>query len=657
VIPRGLTPLSITLTMLLLALAPHLESLPVWMVALILTCGLWRLFAARRGWALPGRLIRLSAMLVTTVGVLRAFHTLNGLDAGTALLAGMAGLKTLETRSTRDQVILVHIGYVLCIAALLREQSLPLFVYTVFLAWLLTALLFELQRPAQVEDCSGATRLASALRLSGALWLLATPLAVLVFLFVPRLNGQLWTLPAQNASFVSGLTDELSPGDLARLTLSDEPALRVWFEGASPPPEALYFRVLTLDQFDGSRWRRSDTPADDTPLSSVIPDSLTRYRIALEATQRDWLPTLETVMEWPKDSAIRNGRLELTAIEVGSHRPSPIRERRVYSLASSLSAHVPRPEASEADIALPENSAPLTRSLATQLRTEAPSDRTFVAHALDYLHRERFRYSLEAPAAPGDTTDGFLFATRTGFCEHYASAFAVLMRAAGIPARVVVGYHGGDLNPYGGYLLVRQADAHAWVEVALDGVWQRIDPTSAIAPERVDGLTRDGTPGGAIATLSPLFVRWLHDGRILWDTVRTEWFTRVVSFDTGRQQRLLELFGWGGDPLRGLMLALTSGVTVLTFLLLVWLALEWRPRTRDPVDAAWQRVCRQLAARGVPRDPAEGPRDYLRRAGRALPALAPKLESLCAAYISARYEYDPEHQAAARFRALARRLI
>ena len=650
------TRLLLTFTVVALALIPHLAYLPRWAVLLIVVAGLWRLLAERRSWRLPGLIIRGSATLLVTVGVLNAFHTLNGLDAGTALLASMVGLKALETRDGRDLIILIYVGYFLNAAALLRDQSVTLFAYTVLTGWLLTATLSDLQRrPVTLGHAAPALFFGAALKRTAWMWLLAVPLALVLFLFVPRLQGQLWALPSDDTHTISGLSDDLALGDLAGLTLSNESAMRVWFEGSLPPPNARYFRVLTLDEFDGRRWSRAPRSMDQPTLQVLSPDSPLQYRVSLEPTQHAWLPALDTVTNWNHASASRNNQLELTQITSATQRALPVRQRLVYALTSTPHSIIPITDADADSAHLPANAAPRSRALAAELRANTHSDRDYINRVLNYFNKERFSYTLESPRVIGDPTDDFLFNTRAGFCEHYASAFAVLMRAAGLPARLVVGYHGGDYNRYGGYLLVRQANAHAWVEVGVEGRWIRVDPTAAVAPERVVQGAGDPTTRGPIAALPPSIAQWLYNVRFIWDAARTVWFDNVVTFSASNQQQLLNMLGLGADLWRGLVLSLTIGLTAITVVLGTWLTVDFRSHRDDAVTRAWKRICKRLNTRGVVRHRAEGPSDYLRRAAQMLPDDAHALNQLHDAYTRLRYLSHSDDTAKNDFLALAKK--
>jgi len=649
----GVERLTVTCGAVALALAPHVVELPVWISAAFAGTVLWRLLAEQRGWAMPPRSVRTGAALGATLAVFAGYRTLNGLDAGTALLSVMACLKLLETRAPRDHAVLVFVGYLLCLATLLREQSFSRLVYVLAAAWLLTAALARVHRPVEANTAVRPFRLAARLLALGL------PLAVVLFLFVPRIEGRFWALPSSAPRHLSGIDEEMSPGDVAQLGLSDEPAFRAWFAGPPPPAERRYWRVLALEDFDGRKWRRYATVADFAAPEIVAGGTLYDYRIVLEPTSREWLAGLDTVVQWPADSVLRGRATTLVRFDPRLGERVPVTTAFSYSLRSATEAAVmpgalPR-DLERRDLRLPEGRAPRARALALALRADSRDERDYIGRVLERFRTEAFEYTLEPPPLGAEPVDEFLFGTRQGFCEHYASAFAVLMRAAGIPARVVAGYQGGEFNAYGGYLLVRQSSAHAWNEVWLAGAgWVRVDPTAAVAPDRV----RSGSLPRALAGTAGerLFgdLAWLARARVLWDAARTAWTEAVIHFDPARQQRLLERVGLGERSWQGLAIALATGFALAALGLAAWLAWELRPRARDPLAARWGAVCARLAAAGVPRAPAEGPLDYARRVAAAMPALGTAVTALGDAYVTARYLPAATAADAARFHALAR---
>lgn len=632
----GLRRLFATCGALTVALLPHLGHLPMWIVASFALTVAWRLVAEHRGFALPSQGLRVIAALAAVLAVLLGYRTLNGLDAGTALLTLMAGLKLSETRAPRDHAVLIFVGYLLCLATLLYQESLPRLGFVLLAVWLLTAALARSHRPVGAN--SPLRPLLLATRLLG----FGLPLAAILFLFVPRLEGRFWALPTHAAEASTGIGDEMTPGDVASLALSDEPAFRAWFHDARPAPEQRYWRVQVLEQFDGRTWRRLATGADAAPPPTENDERLLGYKVALEPTNRPWLVGLETVVDWPRTLAVRSRSGQLSYHAVARRDAGNVVSRFEYELRSAPAARVMAgalpDDLQRRDLQLPPGRAPRSQKLALELRAAAGTDRAYIAAVLARFHEQGYEYTLEPPLLGAEATDEFLFDTRQGFCEHFAAAFAVLMRAAGIPARVVLGYQGGDWNGYGDYLLVRQSSAHAWDEVWLQGSgWVRVDPTAAVAPERVrqggSGLLR---AGGGLQRVLPDWP-WLGRARQLWDATRTAWYEGMVNFDPLAQQRLLERLGLGAFGTQGLAIALTIGFVLVALGLSAWLAWEFRPRPLDPLTRAWRTACASLAAAGLPRAGAEGPLDYARRVAGAAPALAPAVTEFVDAYVRARY--------------------
>ncbi|HXQ31788.1 MAG TPA: DUF3488 and transglutaminase-like domain-containing protein [Steroidobacteraceae bacterium] len=650
----GFARLLATCGALALALLPHVTHLPAWVSATVIGAIVWRLAAEQRGWALPPRSLPATAAVMAALAVYAGYRTLNGLDAGTALLAVMAGLKLTETRAPRDHAVLVFIGYFLCLAALLYEQSFVRLAYALLVAWLLTAALARVHRPVEANTPVRPFRLAA--RMLG----FGVPLAIVLFLFVPRIEGRFWAVPAPPSRHSTGIDDQMSPGDIAGLSQSDEPAFRVWFQGAMPAPELRYWRMLVLEDFDGRRWRRATSFADASQPDVVPAGAPYTYRIALEPTEREWLPGLDTVVDWPEAIAARGRGTQLVYVDRRILERRPVTNRLTYSLRSYPAAAVmpsslPR-DLTVRDLALPPGHAPRARAFAAGLRAAAGSDRAFIARVLGTFRQQPFSYTLEPAPLGADPVDDFLFRTREGFCEHYASAFAVLMRAGGVPARVVIGYQGGELNYYGDYLLVRQSSAHAWNEVWLTGSgWTRVDPTAAVAPERVrrGELTRElageEVPGRLYADFA-----WLRNIRSAWDAARTVWDDNIVSFDPRRQAGLLAALGLDAQGWQGLAIALAAGVMLASVALAAWLAWELRPRRRDALEAAWTTVCARLARAGLPREAAEGPVDFGRRVARWDPLLAAPVSRLVDAYVVARYLPGATAAERTRFLELAR---
>jgi transglutaminase-like putative cysteine protease len=602
----------------------HVDRVPAWVSVAALILLVWRLAATRARVYLPGGVARVLLAVLVAVAVLVRFHTLNGLAAGTALLILMASLKLFETWRRRDRMVLVGAGLFLLLAACLDRQSLlraPLYLAE---AWLCCTAL------AVVATDGFPGR--AALALAGRTLLYALPLAVLLFLFFPRFAGSFWSLP-RGEEAVTGLADSMSPGSIGKLTTSYDIAFRARFEGALPPPQQRYWRGPVLHDFDGATWKRG-AGARAAPWDFSGPAY--RYHVALEPSHHRWWFALDTPARSPDPGVLLTPDYELLATR-------PVVDQTDYEALSYPSARAAGPLSGWEQLentTLPRERNPRSRALALELRARAGTDAAFVAAALEFLRSGGFVYSLEPEKLGPEQVDDFLFRTRTGFCGHYASAFTVLMRAGGVPARVVTGYLGGEWNPVGGYLVVRQSDAHAWVEVWLaGGGWRRVDPTAVVAPERLTRGLLDLLPE-ALSMQTRLLhgAPWLLGLLQHWDAANAWWNERVVKFDFGMQINLLERLGFPSADARSLGWAFVAA-------LLGWLGLiAWQvqggtgrgPRA-DPLARAYATLCRKLARSGLARVPHQGPLDYGTALAAARPALAAEVQPLLARYAQLRY--------------------
>lgn len=629
---------------LAVALVPHIAQLPPWTVLLTATAALWRLTIELRAWRLPPRWLRTVIAIAAMASVAIAFRTINGLDAGSALLALMAGMKLLETRGARDCTVLIFIGFVLLFAALLYNQSLVRLPYILLATWLLSGALLR------IHHASSPLKWRPALRTAGTMLIQALPLAALLFVFFPRMQGQFWSLPARSAT--TGLDDEMTPGDISELTISGAPVFRVTFDGPLPPPNERYWRGPVLHEFDGRRWRREPTRAALGERVSVEGPAY-RYRITLEPTHRNWLFALDVPTAWPEQALrlydmqliTRRPITSLSSFELQSHT----RFRSETTLSRSLRLM---------DTALPGAANPRSRALAQEMRAAAGSDAEFIQAILEKFRREEFYYTLSPPPLGDDSVDEFMFDTKRGFCEHFASAFTALVRAAGIPARVVTGYQGGEYNALGEYLLVRQSDAHAWSEVWLeDRGWVRVDPTAYVAPARVERNLDAAIPENE--AVPGRFIRQnllLARARQAWDAVNNFWNNQVVQYNELKQRSLMEWIGVKDADWRDLGIAFGLALALFFAALTAYLGWQYRPRVRDPVVVAYEQLCRKLARVGLARAPHEGPRDYLDRAAVARPELADALREARSLYVSLRYGEQPLPAELSRFKYLVNRL-
>ncbi len=635
--------LSWVATCFALAVAPHLTSIRPWLTLLAASTVLWRFAIELRQWPMPNKWLRGGIAFAAMLGVLVTYRTLNGIEAGTAFLVVMGSMKLLETRTRRDLTIVLFVSYFLLFAGFLYDQQVLLLPYMLVVAWLLTATLMRIHQgsPMQPREALGA---------SAKMLLQALPLAALLFLLFPRLPGQFWAVPArQQAS--TGIDDEVSPGDVSELSVSGRIAFRVKFASDRLPPRAeRYWRGPVLHDFDGRTWRRPRYPFVARP---IVPtgDGYT-YRLMLEPHNRPWLFALDAPTHWPEGTR-RTFDYQLVANR-------PVANLTTYELQSATTYRVdgPLPRLLRAaDLHLPPNRNPRSIRLAQQLRAQARDDAEFVAAVLRMFREQEYFYTLEPPRLEQHSVDDFLFTTRRGFCEHFASAFTMLARAAGIPARVVVGYHGGELNPLTGYLTIRQSDAHAWSEVWLEERgWVRVDPTAAVAPQRIEGgldaAIRDDADLGRALLRNSFFL----NVRNVWDAANTFWNDNVIHFSLAHQRSLLERLGFEDPDWRQLGFGLVAAFVAFFGALSLYLVMRYRPPRRDPLVQAYERLCARFAKQQLARAAHEGPSDYLTRLARARPELAAQLHELRDLYVSLRYGPAPLASELSRFKFLVNQL-
>ena len=610
-----------------LALLAHITTLPLWVPGIVVACGLIRLRLARGGrGAPPGALLVTMTVLVVPLLLVR-FHTFNGLVAGTALLSVAAGLKLLETKTRRDIYIITLIIYFVSMAALLEGDSFWLLAYLIGVCWLTTATLLRL------TSSGPAPGWRRSLRYGGRVLVQALPLALVFWLLFPRFAGPLWRIPNDSQIAASGLSDTMSPGDITQLALSDEVAFRVRFEAATPPNRERYWRGPVLDVFDGHTWSRSPTIQGAAALKPL--GSSYKYTVMMEPHRHRWIFMLDWPSSWNLPRAELDSDYTLTQIDPLSRPVDVVGTSYTQVQATEDLSSRTRSR----DLRLPRNRNPRTIQLAQELRSAHADDMEFVQAVLAMFRQQPFYYTLNPPKLSDDSVDEFLFDTKRGFCGHYASAFAALARAAGIPARVVTGYQGGTLNPYGDYWILRQSDAHAWNEVWIEGRgWVRIDPTAAIAPQRVErGLADVAGTEESLASAWQLRTRWFSGMQLRFDMVKEVWREGILDFDQDSQRKLLEFLKIPEPDGQKLVMVLAIAMS----LVLAWLTWQVRRElersSTDETARAYARLCAKLAAAGIARLPHEGAEAYALRVARLRPDLAGTVMNLCRQYSFLRY--------------------
>jgi transglutaminase-like putative cysteine protease len=611
---------------------PLTAVIPLWASLLAAAELLWRGWLAWAGRPLPRRRWLAALLMVALTAIVLTYHTLIGREPGVALIALLLSLKTLELRARRDAFVVFFLGFFVLLTNFLYSQSMALAAAMLAGLWGLLTALVNAHRPVGQPRLRESARTAFLLTLAGA------PVMALLFVFFPRL-GPLWAVPNSDPTGRSGLSATMDLGAISKLALDDGIALRVRFQGQPPPQNQLYFRGPVLSYFDGRAWTGGGEDFAGRglgwPRDLQVSGDPVRYEVTLEPNHNHWLLALDATPEplsIDGSNEPRPQRAHQTRdLQWLSYRP--ITDLLRYHAASYAQYRYgpsgpngPPPRYLALYLRLPPGANPRTAALGAQLRAQAGGKaQNIVDLALARLRTGGYAYTLEpGPTAP-DSADQFWFDTKAGFCEHIASAFALLMRAAGVPARIVTGYQGGELNDLDGYWVVRNADAHAWTEVWLDDRgWARVDPTGAISPWRIGDLAQspyrrltppEGLVARAVDALNPTLLARL---RTFWDAVNNGWNQWVLNYTQARQLDLLRALGFATPDMTDLVKILIAALILAALLGAAWT--KWERGHRDP----WLRLLARAQARlsglaraGVAMPPAESepvtPRALLRR--------------------------------------------
>jgi transglutaminase-like putative cysteine protease len=594
-----------------LVMIPHAWHLPAWVTLAAGALLLWRGWITFRGHRMPARWLLLPVALLLMMGVYQSYRTFIGREAGVCMLVLLLALKLLEMRARRDLFVVVFLSFFVLLTNFFYSQTIA----TALLAAAGVIAILSAQMSFQFTGVHPPLR--ERLGMSLRLFLLAAPLTLVLFVFFPRIQGPFWGMPGDAAGARTGLSDSMEPGKIAELMLTPDIAFRVHFQDAAPPPAALYWRGPVLGNYDGRRWVPLNAATVPPSARVAVRGKPVRYQVTQEPSNRQSLFALDVPVTSPQ-LAQHSVRIQPDMQILASQA---VTERVRYDVASSLDYRLQADESPAALrdwMQLPPGFNPKTQAFATQLRSRSGSDLDMVNAVLQMFREQNFSYTLRPPRVGRHGVDDFLFSTRAGFCEHYAGAFVVLMRLLDIPARVVTGYQGGELNQVDGYLTVRQSDAHAWAEVWLAGRgWVRVDPTSAVAPERVERNLATARPQGEFGNL--LFFEgvggpWsaalqkLRDNR---DAINNAWNQWVLDYTPARQRGLLQSLGID-DPDWGTLaaLALTLGAAVMA---LIAIPLVRNQEKTDPVERLYRRLCDELSRAGLPRAVHEGPLAYRSR--------------------------------------------
>jgi len=618
--------------------APHAGRLPVWVLAVYVLAVIWRLQVHRGRWSFPGRAVKVALIVSSCAGIYASYGSFIGLEPTVALLLTAFAFKFIELSRRKDAYVLLFLGYFICITEFLFSQDLLITLYSLLNVTLITTALVALHQPGEHQFNRGTIRLASVMLLQ------ALPLMVVLFFLFPRF-GPLWTVPVKSHAGKTGMSDFMKPGDVASLSQSDEVAFRVKFDGKIPAKSELYWRGLVFSRLEQGTWsvlgyydvpikerRANEVPTQGEPLS---------YSIIMEPTQQNWLYGLHY--------AHSNTPGVMHTSDYRLFSPGPVQVEYMYR-ANTWNGPVVEAELSDwrrkIETKLPPAGNPKTRQLSKELRASATSDEAYIDLVLDKFNREPYVYTLRPGTLSGrDTIDRFMYQTRRGFCEHYASAFVFMMRAAGVPARVVAGYQGGETNPVNKTVIVHQFDAHAWAEVWIENKgWIRTDPTAAVSPLRVElGLEEAMVAEGSFLAANPLSpmryrsIPLLNLIRLRYDALTYRWQSWVVGFNSHRQLDLLRSF-FGEISARSFATAFIGSWALVLIPVAISLFRRRDTFPVSPADRHYRMFCDRVALLGLKRQPGEAPGQFALRAVAALPESSDQLWQITNLYNELAYE-------------------
>jgi len=622
---------------LTLGALPHFSYQPIWVAVLFMTMIGWRCMNILRGWRLPNQYNKKLKWLLhfitvaTMLLLVNSYGNLIGRDAGAALLTVMLSLKVTEINSHRDYYLSCFLGYFLVATNFFYSQSIATALLMFIVVTIMTASLISL------NDSQQSLTKKATFRLAVKMLLQSIPLMIVLFVLFPRISGPLWGLPNDAHAAKTGMSDSMSIGSISNLIQSDEVAFRVKFDGELPEQSQLYWRGPVLWHTDGKKWTEL-APSEHSLSTPVISRARRNYSYTstIEPHDKNWLFALDFPNQLPaglKANLTHDGQLR---------SDSKISQRQQVQLSANTLFNFNaenEPLLSHA-LALPGNMHPQTLALAKTWRKQTQDPVKLAQIALRYFNQQNFYYSLSPPPLSEDGIDSFLFETRSGFCEHYSASFTILMRAAGVPTRVVTGYLGGEINPVDDFLVIRQRDAHAWTEIWVRGQgWLRIDPTSAVSQERIEQGMNTIMPATMRAPilisgslkLSELWHTLSHN----WDALDNQWNQWILAYGPKLQKEVLAKLGMTTPNWQTMASWLFIAISVV--LLALSILLFYQRRQIDPVVQLYARFCNKAEKLGINREVSEGPYDFAQRCKQQLPNYADEIEQITSLYVSLRY--------------------
>ena len=609
---------------------PHIPRLPIWFPILLLMAVTIRwLTVRRRVRPLPGFVVAFMTVFLTLVIVYVHGIGLNR-ELSVTILAVMTVLKVLETWRKRDAWMVVTLCYFVILTRFFYSQDILLILYLLVSVLVITHTLFVLQ-----HNDDGKYFLKSEIKQTSSLMLAGIPLAALFFLFFPRLGSPIWGSPDFFGSGKTGISEEMSPGSISQLFSDDSTAFRVVFDSEIPEMSQLYWRGPVLWDFDGMTWSRNKKVSSiQRDLKKTGDYPIVHYEVELEPTGQKYLFALDYVVDFPSKADLKADSQLMTELDIN--------QLRHYKASSVIQPFNPYESLSRADferlLGLPTGYNSKTQQLVQTWKSSTKSPLELIQKILQWFAEDEFYYSYTPPLLQGDTVDQFLFETKSGFCEHYASAFTYMMRAAGVPARIVTGYQGGTVNEE--YLQVKQSDAHAWSEVWIHGKgWMRVDPTAAVSPLRVER--------GSQALISENSRSW-HDTEWYrklgekYDRVRHKWNKWIREYNALKQKALFQIIGFEKQDAKAIVIVLGIIMLATTVLVMLFLYLTRPKQKLSQYDKVLNQFIKLFAKDGLTKLNYQGVIEYSESIKKQYPQLKDEIDNFIGLYIKLRFSKSPK---------------
>ena len=622
-------------------LFPHLLRFPMLLLPLWVICTFWRIMIYQGRWSYPSKWVKTNLVIFSVIAIVVVEKRWLNVEATVLTLLMAFLLKLIEMKNQRDVLVVIYLAYFVIVTELIFSQTMLAGLYMVSSLLLVTTSLVAIQ------TAENEVHFFHPVKISSKILLLSLPIMLVGFLVFPRLDP-LWAVPMPAGAGKTGVSGTMSPGLFSQLAKSDELAFRVEFEGEMPALKDLYWRGVVLTKYDGKTWSPINEEKLQQPLSEDIEISVDtpryKYHVVMEPNNSEWMFPLLGTMKSDADAFYLN--------DFTMRHNDIIDQRKSWDFESYPDAMI-NPVAYRyhltAALKLPKDYNPRTRELAKNLYSQSRSDQDYITKVLQHFRVEPFFYTLNPPLLQKNSIDDFLFNSRRGFCEHYAGAFVFLARAADIPARVVVGYQGGDINPYEHYVTVRQFDAHAWAEVwYLDEGWVRVDPTYAVAPERIERGGQESLQSQegflAEAPFSPIRYRdyvWVRAMQHRVDQANFLWNNWVMGYEGKKQETVLKKL-LGDTSIKSLALFMLSAFVGVPLIMAIYFSWKYRPAPLSKVEKIYRRFLKKMAKKGLPKAPAEGPMDYRKRLIEKWPNSEEMVSAITRQYLMLSYAKLPE---------------